>query len=50
MTDVAARLPLILTELPLPTIKRLWSALAAESNKEGWPAGRFRARYGTRTG
>lgn len=43
MSDVAARLPLILTELRLPTIKRLWSALAAQSNKEGWPAERFLA-------
>jgi DNA replication protein DnaC len=43
MMDVAARLPLILTELRLPTIKRLWSALAAQSNKEGWPAERFLA-------
>lgn len=43
MTDVAARLPLILTELRLPTIKRLWGALAAQSNKEGWPAERFLA-------
>ena len=43
MSDVAARLPLILTELRLPTIKRLWGALAAQSNKEGWPAERFLA-------
>lgn len=43
MTDVAARLPLILTELRLPTIKRLWSVLAAQSNKEGWPAERYLA-------
>lgn len=43
MTDVAARLPLILTELRLPTIKRLWGSLAAQSNKEGWPAERYLA-------
>lgn len=43
MTNVAARLPLILTKLRLPTIKRLRGALAAQSNKEGWPAERFLA-------
>ena len=37
----AARLPLMLAELRLPTIKRLWSALAEQSNREGWPAERF---------
>lgn len=37
----AARLPLMLTELRLPTIKRVWSDLAAQSNNEGWPAERF---------
>jgi DNA replication protein DnaC len=43
MTAAAARLPLILTELRLPTIKRLWAGLADQSNKEGWPAERFLA-------
>jgi DNA replication protein DnaC len=43
MTAAAARLPLILTELRLPTIKRLWASLADQSNKEGWPAERFLA-------
>jgi DNA replication protein DnaC len=38
-----ARLMLILTELRLPTIKRLWEVLAGQSNKEGWPAERFLA-------
>ncbi len=37
----AARVPLMLTELRLPTIKRLWSELAEQSNREGWPAERF---------
>ncbi len=32
---------LMLTELRLPTIGRLWSALAERSDKEGWPADRF---------
>src|SRR5512145_2650963 len=40
-TADAARLPLMLTELRLPTMKRLWSELAEQSNREGWPAERF---------
>lgn len=37
----AARVPLMLSELRLPTIKRLWSDIAEQSNREGWPAERF---------
>jgi DNA replication protein DnaC len=37
----AARVPLMLAELRLPTIKRLWTELAEQSNREGWPAERF---------
>ena len=37
----SATLPLLLTELRLPTIKRLWESLAEQSNREGWPAERF---------
>ena len=37
----AARVPIMLAELRLPTIKRLWSELAEQSNREGWPAERF---------
>ena len=36
-----ARLPIMLTELRLPTIKRVWADLAEQSNREGWPAERF---------
>lgn len=43
MNTAAARLPLILNELRLPTVKRLWAGLAEQSNKEGWPAERFLA-------
>ena len=43
MSTAAARLPLILNELRLPTVKRLWAALAEQSNKESWPAERFLA-------
>jgi DNA replication protein DnaC len=43
-TDAAscgAAVPIMLTELRLPTIKRLWAELAAQSNREGWPAERL---------
>ena len=36
-----AAVPLMLTELRLPTIKRLWAELAEQSNREGWPAERL---------
>ena len=41
MSAAAARLALILNELRLPTIKRLWASLAEQSDKEAWPAERF---------
>jgi DNA replication protein DnaC len=37
----AARLPLMLTDLRLPTIKRLWTDLSAQSDREGWRAERL---------
>ena len=36
-----ARTALMIGELRLPTIGRLWLELADRSDKEGWPAGRF---------
>src|SRR3984957_6033446 len=36
-----ARLPLLLHELRLPAINRLWRDIAARADKEGWPAIRF---------
>jgi hypothetical protein len=39
----AARIELLLAELRLPAIKQVWAALAAQADKEGWPAGRFLA-------
>jgi len=36
-----ARTTLMLGELRLPTIARLWPTFAERSDKEGWPAGRF---------
>jgi DNA replication protein DnaC len=42
MTD-AANLPLMLTELRMPTIARLWQEIGATADKEGWGAARFLA-------
>ena len=39
----AARIVLQLSELRLPTMKLMWSKLAEEADKEGWPAARFLA-------
>jgi DNA replication protein DnaC len=39
----AARVALLLSELHLPGIKQVWVALAAQADKEGWPAARFLA-------
>ena len=39
----AARLELMLTELRLPTIKSMWASIAAQSDKQGWPAARLLA-------
>src|SRR5208337_731168 len=39
----AARIDLLLSELRLPGIKLIWTALAATADKEGWPAARFLA-------
>ena len=35
------RLPLLLHELRLPAIARLWPEFAARADKDGWPAARF---------
>lgn len=39
----AARVELLLAELRLPGVKAIWPKLAAQSDKEGWPAARFLA-------
>lgn len=39
----AARIELQLAELRMPTMKLMWAKLAAEADKEGWPAARFLA-------
>jgi DNA replication protein DnaC len=38
-----ARLALLLAELRLPAVKQVWADLAAQADKEGWPAARFLA-------
>ena len=38
-----ARVELLLGELRLPTFKLMWANLAAQADKEGWPAARFLA-------
>jgi DNA replication protein DnaC len=39
----AGRLPIMLRELRLPTVNRLWPEFAERADKEGWPAARFLA-------
>lgn len=39
----SARVELLLSELRLPGVKAIWPKLAAQSDKEGWPAARFLA-------
>jgi len=39
----AARVELLLSELHLPGVKQIWAVLAAQADKEGWPAVRFLA-------
>ena len=39
----AARVELLLAELRLPAAKLVWADLAAQADKEGWPAARFLA-------
>jgi hypothetical protein len=37
MTDVdAAKLPVMLTTLRLPTISRIWQEFGARADREGW--------------
>ena len=38
LTTDAARLPMLLTQLRLPTIARLWPALTETADRESWPA------------
>jgi DNA replication protein DnaC len=38
-----ARVELLLAELRLPAVKQVWASIAAQADKEGWPAARFLA-------
>lgn len=40
LTTDTARLPLLLTELRLPTVARLWASIGDTADTEGWPAAR----------
>lgn len=40
VTVDTARLPVLLAQLRLPTIARLWPAMAETADREGWPAAR----------
>lgn len=43
ITVDTARLPLLLTELRLPSIARLWPEFTERADREGWPAARLLA-------
>lgn len=43
VTVDTAKLPVLLSELRLPTFARLWSEFAERADREGWPAARFLA-------
>ena len=40
LTTDTARLPLLLAELRLPTVARLWTSIGDTADTEGWPAAR----------
>src|SRR5260370_40790522 len=42
----AARIELLLAELRLPAVKQVWASLAAQADKDGWPAARVLAALG----
>ena len=41
ITIDTARLPLLLGELRLPTIGKLWQSFTARADREGWPSARL---------
>ena len=43
ITVDAARLPLLLGELRLPTVAKLWQAFTERADREGWPSARLLA-------
>src|SRR5260370_9156772 len=40
---IAAGMELLLADLRWPAVKQVWASLAAQADKEGWPAARFLA-------
>ena len=40
ITSDTARLPVMLTQLRLPTVARLWPTISETADREGWPAAR----------
>ena len=43
ITVDAARLPLLLGELRLPTVAKLWQTFTERADREGWPSARLLA-------
>ena len=43
LTVDAARLPLLLAELRLPTVAGLWQQFTERADREGWPSARLLA-------
>ena len=43
ITVDTARLPLLLQELRLPTVAKLWQAFTERADREGWPSARLLA-------
>ena len=43
ITVDTARLPLLLGELRMPTIAKLWQAFTERADREGWPSARLLA-------
>ena len=40
ITSDTARLPVMLTQLRLPTVARLWPTISETADRDGWPAAR----------
>ena len=40
ITSDTARLPIMLTQLRLPTVARLWPTISETADRDGWPAAR----------
>ena len=49
ITVDAARLPLLLGELRLPTVAKLWQTFTERADREGWPSARLLATLAERS-